>query len=206
MVSEEDFGQQEEFGKKPRLAKRLFVVFSVVSLILGAVFFVHQYSRGTFKDADSFRDYINSFGYFGPVLLALIQCIKVVYAVIPGLIGCIVGAGLFGTVGGFICNYIGICAGSMITFLLSKKLGIRMMRLIFSEKKFNSYLKWMNKWRKSYGFFLWIAIFLPISPDDFLCYFSGLTDMKFKKFAIIILTAKPWAILGYSLIFGNLFE
>lgn len=206
MTEEEDFGLQEEFGSKAHFAKRLVLILSILMFLGAGAFFIYQYSRGTFKDPESFRNYINSFGIYGPVLLSLIQCFKVIYAIIPGAIGCIVGAGLFGTVGGFICNYIGICAGSMITFLLSKKLGIKMMRLIFSEKKFNSYIKWMNKYRKSYGVFLWIAILIPISPDDFLCYFSGLTDMKFKKFAMIILTAKPWAILGYSLIFGNLFN
>lgn len=201
-----DYGQPIDFGAKPKIAKRILLVFSILSFLGIGIFFVYQYSKGTFKDADSFRSYIQSFGYFGPMLLSLIQCFKVLYAIVPGFIGCIVGAGLFGSLGGFVCNYVGICLGSLITFLLSKKLGIRMMRLIFSEKKFNSYIKWMNKWQRSYGVFLWVAIFLPISPDDFLCYFSGLTDMKFKRFAIIILTAKPWTILVYSLIFGNLFE
>ena len=42
------------------------------------------------------------------------------------------------------------------------------------------------------------------SPDDFLCYFSGLTHLSYKKFIIILLTSKPWTILAYSLVFGYL--
>ena len=63
-------------------------------------------------------------------------------------------------------------------------------------------MRWLEKQKKSYPVFLWIAIFLPISPDDFLCYFTGLTEMKFKKFALIILTSKPFTIIVYGLIFG----
>ena len=204
---EEEINQNQiELGKKSRVVKHVFLVcFLFVFIAIGA-FFVYEYTKGTFKDPDSFRDFINSYGYYGPVLLTLFQCFKVIYAFIPGFIGCIVGASLFGPFLGFLCNFIGICCGSMIVFLMARKFGVSVLKLIFSEKKYNSCLKWMNKWHKSYPVFLWIAILLPISPDDFLCYFSGLTEMKFKKFAIIILTAKPWVILAYSLIFGNLFE
>jgi len=190
--------------KNGRVVKKVFaVIFLLLFLGLG-VFFIYQYKVGAFKDADSFKNYINSFGYFGPVLLMIIQCFKVFYAIIPGLIGCIAGAALFGTVGSFLCNYIGICAGSIFAFLLSRKFGFSILRMIFSEKKIKSYKKWMNRWTKHYHIFLWVAILFPFSPDDFLCYFTGLTQMKFKKFVIIILTAKPWAILAYSLIFGNI--
>ena len=42
----------------------------------------------------------------------------------------------------------------------------------------------------------------PLFPDDFLCYFSGLTNMSFKKFALIIVLGKPWCLLIYSIVFS----
>ena len=125
------------------------------------------------------------------------------YTIIPGAIGCIVGAGLFGTVRGFICSYIGISAGSIIAYFLSRHFGISFVKQLFSEKRYASCMRFINRWSKSYAVFLWIAICSPIAPDDFLCYFTGLTEMKPKKFVLIILTAKIWTILGYSLIFGR---
>ncbi|MBR1714822.1 MAG: TVP38/TMEM64 family protein [Treponema sp.] len=189
---------------KGKLIKRVFTAVFLIAFVALGVFFFIQYRNGTFKDPDSFKEYINSLGYLGPVVLTVFQCLKVLYAVIPGTIGCIVGPMLFGPVGGFVCNYIGICAGSILAFLLSRKLGFSLMRMIFTDKKIRSYKNWMNRWTKHFHIFLWIAIFLPISPDDFLCYFSGLTQMKFKRFLIIILTSKPVTILVYSLIFGNI--
>jgi len=203
---EEPFEKPTFLDKNGRLAKRIFAGIFVVFFVALGSFLAYQYSIGSFKNPDSFREYIKSFGYFGPVALTVFQCFKVFYAIIPGALGCVAGAAMFGSVGGFVCNYIGICTGSILAFLLSRKMGFSLMRLIFPEKKIRSYKRWMNRYTKHYHIFLWIAICLPISPDDFLCYFTGLTQMKIKKFVIIILTAKPWAILAYSLIFGNLFE
>ncbi|WP_191014397.1 TVP38/TMEM64 family protein [Treponema zioleckii] len=198
--------QKNGTQKKRSFAKHIFAGIFLLFFVAVGTFFIYQYKNGRFSDAATFRDYIQSFGYFGFIILTVFQCVKVLYAIIPGTIGCIAGAGLFGTIPGFICNYIGICSGSILAFLISRKFGDSMMRLVFSEKRYNQCLKWMQKWHKSYSIFLWIAILLPISPDDFLCYFTGLTKMKFKRFLIIILTSKPLTILVYSLIFGYLGE
>ena len=191
---------------KTSLMKRIFCVLLGLLVTGAGIWFFYEYKQGSFSDVESFQEFVRSFGLFGPLALTVFQCIKVIYAVIPGTIGYIVGPSLFGTILGILTNYIGICAGSFIAFWLSRYFGVSIMKQIFSEKRYNKCIRWMEKWHKSYPVFLWIAILIPISPDDFLCYFSGLTEMKFKKFAVIILTSKPWFIIIYSLIFGNIFN
>ena len=44
-----------------------------------------------------------------------------------------------------------------------------------------------------------MAIFLPVAPDDFLCYLAGTTDMTWRRYTAIILLGKPFAISLYSL-------
>lgn len=187
---------------KTSFLKKLFCIMLAITVIGMGIWFFYEYRIGTFKDPESFKDFINSFGFFGPLILAIFQCVKTVYAVIPSTLGCIAGPALFGPWIGIIFNYIGICSGSLLAFWLSRTFGISFVKQIFSEKKYQKSMKWLEKQKKSYPVFLWIAIFLPISPDDFLCYFTGLTDMKFKKFALIILTSKPFTIIVYGLIFG----
>ncbi|MBQ0038940.1 MAG: TVP38/TMEM64 family protein [Treponema sp.] len=197
----EETGEKDSGGKK---VKTVLTVFMCICFVLVTVFFIHEYAAGHFKSAETLKEYISSYGIYGPLILTVFQCIKVVYTVIPGAFGCIVGATLFGTVKGFICSYIGICAGSMLAFTLSRKFGVSFVSSLMGEKHYNKCIKWLNRNRKSYPVFLWLAITFPFSPDDFLCYFSGLTTLSYKKFFIILLTSKPWAILGYSLIFGYL--
>ena len=191
---------------KTSLLKKIFLVLLAIAVVGIGIWFFYEYRLGTFRDVESFKIFINSFGVLGPILLTLFQCIKTVYAVIPSTLGCIVGPALFGTWTGILCNYIVICTGSFLAFALSRKFGVSLVKQIFSEKQYQRGLKKMEKWHRSYPVFLWIAILLPISPDDFLCYFTGLTEMKFKKFAIIILTSKPFTIIIYGLIFGYSFN
>lgn len=191
---------------KTSFLKKLFCIALALAVLGIGIWFALEYRRGSFHDVNSFREFIQSFGIFGPLFLTLFQCVKTVYAVIPSTLGCIVGPMLFGPWVGIVCNYVGICSGSFVAFWLSRKFGISLMKQIFSEKQYQKGLKKMERWHKSYPVFLWIAICLPISPDDFLCYFTGLTEMSFKKFAIIILTSKPLTIIAYGLIFGYSFN
>lgn len=184
-----------------RSLKRLLIGIFVFLLVLSMLFLLKGYLDGHFRSIESLRAYIGGFGLFAPLVLVLIQAIQVVLPVLPGFLGCIVGAGMFGAMGGFWCNYIGISAGSIIAFLLARYFGVGLVRYMIPLEKYDSFVAWMNR-RRSYTAVLFLAILLPLAPDDFLCYFSGLTGMSTRRFTWIILLGKPWCILGYSLFFA----
>ena len=48
-----------------------------------------------------------------------------------------------------------------------------------------------------------LAIFMPVAPDDFLCYLAGTTTMSWKKFIAIILIGKPFVIFLYSMLLNT---
>ena len=173
----------------------------IIGLIIIAYIFLKQFFNEKFDSVDSFQAYMKGFGIFAPVALTVFQAFQVVVPVLPGFLGCATGAIMFGTVVGFICNYIGISAGSIIAFFLGKKFGMDIILKMFSEKQVIRWTKWIRK-SKSYALLLFIATLLPLFPDDFLCYFSGLMKMKSRKFIWIIILGKPWCILAYSIAFG----
>jgi len=70
-------------------------------------------------------------------------------------------------------------------------------------EKYDSWVRRVNE-KKGYTLVLFLAILLPLAPDDFLCYFSGLTSMPARRFTWIILLGKPWCILFYSVLFSYL--
>ena len=186
---------------KERKIKNVLMGFLIFLLLISSVFLIKGYLDGHFDSAETLRAYVAAFGILAPIILALIQMLQVTLPVLPGFLGCAVGAGLFGAAGGFWCNYIGISAGSIIAFLLAKWLGNNLVSLMVPEEKYASCVQWINK-KKSYTVVLFLAILLPLAPDDFLCYFSGLIGMGTKKFVWIIILAKPWCILFYSILFG----
>lgn len=172
-------------------------------LLLLILFFLQGYLGGYFSSAEQLQVYMKRFGVFAPVILTIIQAIQVIIPVLPGWLGCIVGAGMFGSAGGFWCNYVGISAGSIISFLLAKHYGVELVQKMVPMEKYQRLVDWVNT-KKSYTLILFLAILLPLAPDDFLCWFSGLTGMDTRKFTWIIISAKPWCILVYSLIFGHI--
>lgn len=175
----------------------------VFLLLLTALFILKGYLDGHFRSIESMRAYVGEFGLFAPLILIVIQALQVVLPVLPGFLGCIVGAGMFGAMGGFLCNYIGISAGSVIAFLLAKRFGSGLVQQMVPMEKYHSFVVWIER-KKCYTIILFLSILLPLAPDDFLCYFSGLMGMSTKKFTWIILSAKPWCILGYSIFFAYL--
>jgi len=176
------------------------LIFLLMLLIL---FCVQGYLGGHFSSAEQLQAYMKRFGVFAPVILIVIQAIQVIIPILPGWLGCVVGAGMFGAAGGFWCNYIGISAGSIISFLLAKRYGVELVRKMVPMEKYQKLVDWVNT-KKSYTLILFLAILLPLAPDDFLCWFSGLTGMASRRFIWIIIAAKPWCILFYSLIFGHI--
>ena len=186
---------------KEDLIKNFFLIFGILLLCISALFVAKGRMDGHFSSIDSMREYVNSYGMFRPVLLTLIQVVQVVLPVVPGMTGCIVGAVLFGSTGGFLINYIGISAGSIIAFFLAKRYGTNLVAKLIPMEKYESTIEKINK-SKNYLLLLFLSILLPLAPDDFLCYFSGLIKMSTKKFVLIILLSKPWCILFYSLFFS----
>ncbi|MDO4647547.1 MAG: VTT domain-containing protein [Eubacteriales bacterium] len=183
--------------------KNGLTVFLSILLLLSAIFLLRSYFNGHFKSVDTLKAYLNTLGFAGPLVLILIQAMQVVIPILPGWLGCIVGAGMFGAAGGFWCNYIGISLGSIAAYYLARIYGVALVEKMVSIERHQKLVNWVQA-RNSYTLVFALAILLPLAPDDFLCYFSGLTEMSSKKFIWIIITMKPWCILAYSLLFANL--
>lgn len=180
--------------------KNALMMLLIFLLLIAGIFIVRGYLAGHFDSVETFQAYVSTFGVLAPLILTVIQTIQVILPVLPGFLGCIVGAGMFGAAGGFWCNYIGISAGSIIAFLLARRFGMELVQRMVPVEKYQFWTEWVNA-RKSYTAVLFLAILLPLAPDDFLCYFSGLAGMSVKRFIWIIVLAKPWCILAYSICF-----
>lgn len=180
-----------------RLASCGFMAFMLLFLAVLA----RAWAEGKFNSVESFRNYIEGYGALAPILLILFQAAQVVVPVLPGMLGCAAGTMMLGCAGGFLCNYIGISAGSIIAFQLARKYGAALVRALFKGKRYSRWAEWAGKSR-SYVAFVFLAMLLPLFPDDYICYLTGLTKMSRKKFVLIILLGKPWCILAYCIGFS----
>ncbi len=177
--------------------KYLGRVVTVAALALVVWFTVWAWKSGLFTRQDALVQFIRGFGVAGPLLFMLLQLLQVMLAIIPGGASCTVGVLLFGPLMGFIYNYVSICVGSTINFLLARRFGHRFVRTFGGEQLMDKYI---SKLEAHEHFTRWfaVAIFLPFFPDDFLCMLAGLTHMSTRDFLLILLLGKPASIALYS--------
>lgn len=185
------------------MVKKLNFILLAVIIFISIYLIFNGYMVGAFASQENFEVYIKQYGLLAPLIFILFQIVQVLVPLIPSFIGYAGGVALFGMWEGFFYNYIGITLGSILAFLLARRLGRNFVTSVVDETSYSKYMNWINK-KKSFPIALFIVILLPFAPDDILCYLSGLTKISFRKFTWIIIFAKPWCILGYCLIFSGI--
>ncbi len=185
-------------ASRQRIIKIIYNTISVLGILGSIGFCIYLYRRGIFTDREAMRSFVLTRPATAPFLFILIQILQVVVPVIPGGISLAAGVWIFGPWLGFAYNYIGICIGSILNFLIARRFGKPLVQAVVSERIFNKYIGWLDKGKRFDTLFAW-AIFLPVAPDDYLCMLAGLTSITLKKYVLIILLCKPASIFLYSI-------
>ena len=171
---------------------------SLLGLTLCVLLGVWGIHTGVLTSQQEMESLITKAGWLGPALFMLLQAVQVVLPIIPGGISCLAGVVLFGAVKGFIYNYVGICIGSLIAFGAARACGRPVLIRLFGQEAVSKYDSLTEK-KERFDKLFALAIFLPVAPDDILCYLAGTTQMTWKRFTVIILLGKPFAIFMYSI-------
>jgi len=183
----------------------LFKIISTVGLLCSVILCVYGWRSGVFTSQEKLQELIDGFGIAGPFVFILFQIVQVIIPILPGGVSCLAGVVLFGAWKGLLYNYIGICIGSVFAFLIARYYGRPILYKFFSDKMIQKYDKITSK-NGNFSKWFALAIFLPVAPDDFLCYLAGTTEMSLQKFTITIFCCKPFAISLYSLGFAVIFS
>lgn len=178
---------------------------SLLGMVGIVIFTVICLKNGIFTNQDKMNRFLENSGMFAPLLFVLIQAVQVVLPILPGAVGCLYGVIFWGAVKGFFYNYIGICLGSFLAFLIARHWGKRLVIAMTGGKFYEKYGHYLLT-EKRFEIFFAIMIFLPVAPDDFLCYLAGISHISIKKFIAIILLGKPLAILMYSMGLHQIFQ
>lgn len=184
--------------KQMPVEKRILQIASLTGFLICVAVAVWGWQTGVLTSQDRLQALVDRCGPAGALLFTVFQAVQVVVPILPGGLGCLVGVILFGPVWGFAYNYAGICVGSLMAFAVARSCGKPLLSLLFSDKVIAKYSRWAEE-RDRFARLFALAIFLPVAPDDFLCYLAGTTDMSWRRYTAIILLGKPFAIALYSL-------
>ena len=157
-------------------SRRLINTISVIGLAVSVCLTIYFINLGVFKDMNALRGLVGDNIILGPLIFILLQILQVVIPIIPGGISSAAGVLIFGPMMGFVYNYVGICIGSIIIFLLGRRYGKPFILSMVSDKTYNRYSGWLENQHRFDKLFT-LAIFLPVAPDDALCLMAGLTNI-----------------------------
>lgn len=173
-----------------------FWYLGILAALIGLVIYVA--SSGILENmtsVEAFQKYIRSFGAKSNITFFIIQFISVVLAPIPSNVSAAAGGAIFGMWNAFFISTAAILCGSIVVFLLARKLGKPFADRFVSPQIAGKY----GQLIASKGDMLLILIFfLPFFPDDAICILAGLSTMKLSRFFIIALLTRPWGILAAS--------
>lgn len=170
---------------------------SLAGFLLCAALGVWFWRAGLFASQQALRSFVGGFGAAGVLVFIAFQAVQVVVPALPGGLGCLAGVVLFGPWQGFWYNYAGICAGSLAAFGIARGCGRPLLERLFAPGLIARYDRWTGE-KDRFARWFALLIFLPVAPDDFLCFLAGTTEMSWKLYAAILLLCKPFSIALYS--------
>lgn len=157
-----------------------------------------------FHDPASFRDWIQTFGPWSPIVFVTLQALQVVVFAIPGEVTQIAAGWLFGFGLGSLLSLAGTVVGSAVAFGLARRLGIRFVHRIAGPTAVARFDGLMASPQFIGSLFLFFLI--PGIPKDILCYVAGLSRLKFLPFLVISGLARLPGIFGSSLMGKALYQ
>ncbi len=165
--------------------RRLFLALSWVGV--AAVILLSVWAGGPMvrfiSQPERFRDWVERSGVWGVLGYCCMVFLQVVVALLPGEPFEIAGGYAFGALWGTALYLAAATAGSMAVFALVRRFGRPLVRLYFPEEKLRL-LRFLGTGRKRELLFAFLFL-LPGTPKDLMCYFAGLTELRWSVWLLI---------------------
>lgn len=157
------------------LLKLVFIVF--------LVFLLSNLVAYLYTTPDAMLKLLDTADAFGPLIIVLLIMLEVVIAPIPGFVVMVAAGYVYGPFWGTLYSYAGNVLGSLLAFVLARHFGRPFVRRIISRRLLDRYDEFFNGHKKS----LMLFYALPIVPVDILSFVCGLSDLRWRRFLLVIM-------------------
>lgn len=182
------------------------IIFIAIMGILTIVLWPYIERLATDEGREQFKEWIDGLGFLGWLATLGIQLLQIFVAFIPGepvelILGYVWGPWL-----GMLTCLIGIFIGTMVIFLLVRKLGMKFVRKVVGTDDLTKYKFLSDKNKVELTVF--ILFFIPGTPKDALTYIAPFAPISPIKYLLIATLARipsiiTSTILGDSVAEGN---
>jgi uncharacterized membrane protein YdjX (TVP38/TMEM64 family) len=203
------FSQSQE-NKKGETAQKRFLRFSLTVLLAGALLggiyglyrtwpylSVYINSLGFQGNIDRLKDFIHSFGLWAPFISACLMITQSVILFLPAFPIFVVNALSFGVFWGLLLSWSSAVLGSLVCFVLAKKLGRPTVQKLVNRIHLETADLVLRRFEK---YVILLFGLLPVISFDVISYASGLTLLTFWEFLPLVCLAQIPSTLFYSVL------
>lgn len=185
------------------LKKILIFIHYAASIIIIIYAILNKFNLERYMTSPTaIKDLILSTGRLGKFVFILIQILQVILIPIPSVVIVLVGTLIYGPLLCTIYCILGVIIGSLISFMIGRTFGKKLVYWFFGKEKVDKYL---IKIKGREGLFIALVFIFPFMPDDILCMVAGITPIKFFKFFIITILIRPISVILMCYFGGSIF-
>jgi uncharacterized membrane protein YdjX (TVP38/TMEM64 family) len=166
------------------MKRKVFQISFFTSLAIVAIIAFWPYIANLVSvlgDSQAVTTLLRESGPWGWFILILLLILQAFLAFIPGQ-GLMLASGyIYGFWMGLLLTWFGLTLGGQISFWLARRYGRPFASRFVSEKV-------LSRWdriaaRQGVGFYI-VSLFLPIFPNDAMCFVAGLGEISFRRFLV----------------------
>ncbi|RYG72623.1 TVP38/TMEM64 family protein [Lentibacillus lipolyticus] len=147
---------------------------------------------------------LNEYESLGPLPGLLLPFVEAFLPFLPLVVFVFANAAAYGLWEGFILSWLGACAGSILVFLVIRRLGDKR---IFLTIRRNKRVQQVTSWVERHGFGpLFLLMCFPFSPSSVINVVSGLSKISMQQFILAVLMGKSVMIFSIAFIGSSIFE
>jgi len=142
-------------------------------------FFNEAWNVLTSDDEARIKNWVEGFGWFGPVMIVLAMILQMFLLVIPTILLMIVAVLAYGPTWGSIIIFIAIIAASSVGYLIGRYMGSSLIERMLGKKATDKMISFIE----DYGF--WAVVITRINPflsNDAISFVGGILKMNYLKF------------------------
>ncbi|WP_174616242.1 TVP38/TMEM64 family protein [Virgibacillus ihumii] len=159
-------------------------------------------------EEDKFDEYImqllNQYESLGPIPGILLPFLESFLPFLPLLVFVAANAAAYGLLEGFLLSWAGSSVGSILVFLLVRRLGDKR---VFKGIRKNKQVRKVTAWVERHGFGpLFLLMCFPFSPSSVINVVSGLSKISKQQFILAVLLGKSVMIFSISYVGSSIME
>lgn len=188
-ISEKDLDSTEEEELQFKKRRKIIQITGLIVLLVAAVSltiwlfpYVHKYMIDQTYQTHV-QEMIKGFGFGGAAVLALLNAIQIILAVIPGEPIELMAGAMYGPWGGLAVCLIGSTLGTLIVYVLIYVVGSDFAKSIIDLDKYKKH-PILNNPKRTEAIMASILLF-PGLPKDFIAFIAPFTKVKLWRFLLI---------------------